>query len=439
MGKTYFNMIHGFFLRLAYSQFIRNVAIVATGIAAAQAISLIFMPFLTRLYGPESFGTLAAFTAVINIITPLSTLGFSNAIVMPATERGATAVARLSLVSATLMAPIVLVLVWLFQTQLALWTGLEASPDFLYLIPVSILLGALLSVADQVAIREGLFKAKTGALAASTLLVNVVKLVGGLLAPSGLMLIVMAMVGNAFNCSMLIARVPRKGAFQVSRWFGTEGIVEAAKEQRDFALYRMPQSVINTASFGLPVILLTAHFGPGAAGQYSITTLILGAPVILLGQSVTEVFFPKVSDTIRRDPAVAAALLKRATLVLALLSLIPFGVVAAAGDVILPFFLGDQWQKAGEFSQWVAIWMACVLATRPAVAAMPVLRMQGVLLIYEILITVARVSALLLGSKFGTDLTTVAAFALVNVAGYMLLLGLVLMRAIALSQGKIRA
>src|SRR5690606_35760077 len=104
--------------RLTSSRFVRNVAAVATGIAAAQAISLAFMPFLTRLYGPEAFGALAAFTAVVNIITPLATLGYANAIVMPDTEEGASAVARLSLLFAAIGAPVVLVFVFLFQLRL---------------------------------------------------------------------------------------------------------------------------------------------------------------------------------------------------------------------------------------------------------------------------------------------------------------------------------
>lgn len=410
----------------------RNVAAVATGIAAAQAISLAFMPFLTRLYGPEAFGALAAFTAVVNIITPLATLGYANAIVMPETEEGATAVARLSLVCAALVAPLALVFVLLFQSQLAAWTGLEAAPGFLYLIPVSLLLAALLSVANQTAIREGLFKAKAGSHVASTFVMNIGKLAGGLLAPSGLVLIVISMVGKALNYSMLLARVPRSGAFQVRRWFGTAGIGRAASEQRDFALYRMPQSVINAASFGLPVILLTTLFGAAAAGQYSITTLILGAPIMLLGQSVTEVFFPKVTSAIRENPGGAVSLLKRATFVMSLLAIVPFGIIAMWGDAIFPFVFGGQWARAGEFSQWIAVWMASVLATRPAVAAMPVLRQQCTLLIYEIFITAARVIAIFVGAHFGDDLVAVAAFSCVNVVGYLLLLGLVLQRAAAL-------
>ncbi|UCZ56541.1 hypothetical protein LGV61_12545 [Desulfurispirillum indicum] len=39
--------------KLYNSKFIRNVAIVASGTAAAQAITMAFAPIITRIYGPE--------------------------------------------------------------------------------------------------------------------------------------------------------------------------------------------------------------------------------------------------------------------------------------------------------------------------------------------------------------------------------------------------
>lgn len=437
MSGATITMPHLHASELLQSHFVRSVAALATGIAAAQAISFAFMPFLTRLYGPEAYGALAAFMAVISIITPLATLGYANAIVMPASEEGATAVARLSLLSAAVVAPLALACVVLFKVRLAKWTGLESSPGLLYLIPVTLLLLALLSVAEQTAIREGLFAAKASSYVASTLVANLGKLGGGVFAPSGLLLIVLTLAGLGLNYSMLLARVPRKGAFLVRRWFGTVGVRQAAVEQRDFALYRMPQSVINAASFGLPVLLLTSFYGAGAAGQYSITTLALGAPIMLLGQSVGEVFFPKFTVAVREDRRAAAILLKRATLAMVLLSIVPFGIMAAAGELIFPFVFGSQWHRAGEYSQWVAIWMASVLASRPAVAAMPALQMQRALLVYEILITGARVAAIYVGARLGNDLTAVAAFSLVNTAGYLLLLLLVLSRARDLMAGEV--
>lgn len=42
---------------------VRSVAIVATGTAGAQTIGLVFVPFITRTYGPEVYGEFGAFLA----------------------------------------------------------------------------------------------------------------------------------------------------------------------------------------------------------------------------------------------------------------------------------------------------------------------------------------------------------------------------------------
>lgn len=408
------------------SKFVRNVLAVATGVAAAQAISLAFMPFLTRLYGPEAFGALAAFTAIINIITPLATLGYANAIVMPKTDEEANAVARLSLVSAALVSPIVLISVYVFQLQLAKLTGLEHQPNLLYLIPISLLLLALLSVANQVAIREGLFKAKSSSYVASTFIMNLGKLGAGYISATGITLIIFLIISKLINYIILMARVPKVGAFNFRHWFGLNGIQKAALDNKDFPLYRLPQSMLNAASMGLPVILLTNFFSTSAAGQYAITTLLLGAPVMLLGNSVLEVFFPKITTIVRENPANAFRVLYKSTLLMSLIGLVPFGIITLWGDLILPWILGEAWGRAGEYSQWVALWMFSVLITRPAVASMPVLKLQGFLLVYEIIITVLRIGSISLGAALDGDLMAVALFSVINIIGYLSLLAFVL-------------
>lgn len=410
------------------SKFVRNIFIVATGVASAQAISLIFMPFLTRLYSPEAFGALAAFTAIINIIMPLATLGYSNAIIMPETEEGAAAVARLSLVSAVIVSPIVFLFIHLFKAQIAVWTGLEAEPNFLYLVPVSLILMALLSVANQSAIREGLFKIKANSYVLSVFFINIGKLVGGILLPSGLILIIFFIVGSFINYIMLMAFVPKKGIFQIRRWLGTSGIFQAAQEQKDFAIYLMPQSIIRAVSMGLPVIMLTALFGASSAGQYSLILLILGAPVVLLGDSVGEVFYPKITRAITDQTGNAFTLISKAVFVLFLIGIIPFGFIIIFGETFLPWLLGVKWQLAGQFSQWIALWMITMLVVRPAVSAMPALKIQSVLLIYEIIVTIARIGVLYIGYLNKSEILSITLFSLVNVLGYLGLLIAVLFK-----------
>lgn len=418
------NILH----RLKSSNFVRDVLLVGGGIAVAQVISLTFMPFLTRLYGPESFGIAASFAAILNIITPISTMGYANAIVMPETDEDASAVARLSISIAFTLIPISLLAVFLGKPWLAQWTGMQKSPNMLYLIPISLIVTAFLSVANQSAIRAQLFKPKARAYVESTLLTNINKLIGGFLAPSGTMLIILTILGSLTNFIFQILRVPRQGALKPSNWFGIRGALRAAKIQKEFSLFRMPQSVIRAISMGLPVILLTSLFGASYAGQYSLVVLILSAPVVLLGDAVGEVFYPKITRAITNNSVQAFELISKATLTLFLVGIAPFGFIILFGDIFLPLIFGDKWQIAGVYSQWVAFWMIAMLTVRPAIAAMPVLKIQHILLIYEITITIARIGALYIGSFYKDDTLAIALFSIVNVIGYLLLFIIIMLK-----------
>lgn len=410
-------------LRVQRSRFARNVASIGFGIAAAQGISLLFSPVLTRLYGPEAFGVLGAYTAVVNIVTPLATLGYANAVVIPTDDDRALAVARLSMASALVVAPLSLLAISLFEPHVARWTGLAAAPGFLYLIPVSLVLTAFFSVASQGAIREGLFDAKSQAHVGATLAVNGLKLGGGLLAASGLMLIAVEVTGRGLHALTLLARAPRRGVLRVREWFGLKGIREATLDHRDFSLYRMPQSVINASAVGLPVILLSSLFGSNEAGQYAITVLVLSAPVMLLGQSIGEVFYPKVTRAIQTPGEDARGLIVKTTLGLIAMGTLPFGLVALFGDRLFPFAFGEEWARAGEYAQWISLWMAASLASRASTQAMPALRIQHLLLVYEIGITISRVAALYFGAAvLESDLASVAIFSITNALGYAILI-----------------
>jgi len=412
----------------------RDVATVASGVAGAQVITLVFTPFITRLYGPEAFGVLAAFNAVLNIVTPIATFGYANAIVMATTQASAFAIARLSLSVAIATFPLGALIVWICTPYLSHSTVLAAMPHYLYLVPATIPIIGLLSISNQLAIREGLFRLKSTAYVESSLLMNISKLLIGLCFPSGLSLILMAIFGRILNYLLLFKQTAARDLFDIRRWIGAHGMSQAAKEYKDFAMYRMPQSIVNAIAFGLPVILLTKFFGAASAGQYSLAVLVLAAPITLLGNSVSEVFFPEVTRAIRRETCSAYPLIARATLLMGVIALVPFGLLGWFSDLLFPYAFGEQWSKAGQFAMSISLWMASVLVTRPAVAAMPVLRLQGLLLVYEIGITLLRVFALVVGVELGDDITAIKLFVLTNISGQLFLLFVVLLRASKLTR-----
>ena len=416
-------ILQSFLLRVKSSSFVRDVLMVGGGIALAQAISLAFMPLLTRLYGPESFGIAASFAAILNIITPISTMGYANAIVMPESDEDASAVARLSISIALFLIPITSLAVFLGKPWLAQWTGMQQSPNMLYLIPVSLIITAFLSVANQSAIRAQLFKPKARAYVESILITNINKLLGGLVAPSGLMLITLTILGSLTNFIFQILRVPRQGVLKPSNWLGLRGTLQAAKTQKDFAVYRMPQSVINITTVSLPVIILTSFFGPSSAGQYSLAALILGAPSMLLGQAVGEVFYPKITRAITNHDSNAYKILLKVSLTLACVGILPFGFIFFFGEWALSIIFGEEWRLAGQYSRWLSLWLFSTLISGASVAAIPALGLQRFLLIREFLSVILRVAALYIGFKmYNSDMIAIKLFSFAGVALSLLII-----------------
>ena len=92
------------------------------------------------------------------------------------------------------------------------------------------------------------------------------------------------------------------------------------------------------------------------------------------------------------------------------------------GPDLFAFAFGEQWKTAGEYAQWIAPWLACVLATRGILAAFPILNLQSYLLVQEVFSIILRSLALIIGLKYyQSDLVAIALF---SVVGIMLMLGL---------------
>jgi len=171
---------------------------------------------------------------------------------------------------------------------------------------------------------------------------------------------------------------------------------QLAIRHRDFPLLRTPQTLINALSQSLPILLLAGYFGASASGQYAIAIAVLGMPSGLIGGSVMSVFYPRINEAIRNGEN-ARNLIIKTTIGMAVTGAVPFLIVIATGPFLFEFVFGEQWKTAGIYAQWLAPWLFFQYINKPAVSAIPALRLQGGLLTYEIFSTGTKVLALWLG------------------------------------------
>jgi O-antigen/teichoic acid export membrane protein len=417
--------------RLVSNRLVQSVAIVASGTAGAQTISLAFSPILTRLYTPEAFGGLGTFLAILAVMAPLAAFNYPMAIVLPNRDEDAICLMQLSIALGLMNACLIAGLLWCWGDVLITLIGLETVASYVFALPVAIGLSALLAVAMQWVIRKKRFAFKAKIAVIQSLLVNSVKAGIGVVMPQAGVLILVTTLGSGLHALMLYKREspsvsrskPASGRFLET----LSTYRRLAVQYKDFAFFRTPQATLNAASQGLPVIMLAATFGAAIAGLYALSRMVLEAPAKLLGHSVATVLYPHINEAAIEGEDISRLVFK-ATIALVGIGILLFGGLMVLGPELFEWLFGIEWRQAGSFAQWLALWTLVSFAARPCVAAIPVLRLERFFLLHEIVSAVVRFSALFMGAMFwDSAIIAIALFSLANVVSYSVLIVVVLL------------
>lgn len=415
--------------QLLQRNFVRNVLLVAGGTAGAQAITMAFAPFITRLYGPEAFGQQGTFVAILAVLLPISALTYPIAMVLPKTDQQAIGLGKLSLLLASVLTLVLALVVWGFGAQLAELLNLQSIQAYLWLLPLALWLAAVQQIIGQWVIRKQEFKVSAMASVVQALSLNVAKLGVGFWHPVGAVLIALSSVSAGINALLLwlgLARKKRSNPVENKALDSEQAptnLLQLAKQHRDFPCFRAPQVLLSALSQSLPVLILASFFGPAAAGFYALGKTILALPATLIGKSVGDVFYPRITAAAQQQQPLRPLLLK-ATAAMAGVGVAPFAVVIAFGPWLFAWVFGSEWWQAGEYARWMSVWMFFAFLNRPSVAAIATLGLQAQFLVYEVISVVLRLAALYVGFVlFASDLMAVALFSLVGAVLNLALVG----------------
>lgn len=396
---------------MSKNRFLRNVAIVATGTAGAQAITMAFSPIITRLYGPEIFGLVGSFIAVLAVLTPMVALAYPIAIILPEDDEDAKGLARLSLFITFATSAFAALVISQSSDQLLTLFGLEELNGYLALIPLAMLFTGFQQIVEQWAIRKKKFRLSAKVSIAQSLIINFSKAGFGFIYPIATPLIILSTLTSLLYATLLaLGLTLEKEKLQPSEQKKQLGLCTLAKKYKDFPIFRAPEVTLNAASQGLPVLMLAAFFGPAAAGFYTLGRTVLAMPAALLGKSIGDVFYPRLAEAVHKKEDITLLVIK-ATKALALVGIVPFGLVIAFGPWLFSLAFGPEWHTAGEYARWLSVWCFFGFINTPSVKALPVLNAQFFLLFSSTLMLVARAGALAVGYYlFKSDLLAVIFF-----------------------------
>ena len=401
--------------RLAKSPFFRNVAIVMSGTVVAQAVGMLIMPLVTRLYSPADFGVLGAFNAFLSIAGAGIALQYSDAVVLPKSDLDAAALVAASSLSILVLTGLLGAGVLLFPGFFRSWAGQGGAGWMLLFLILALPVTGLNQTLQAWCTRRKAFKTTAHSQMARPACSLSMQVAAGFAHLGWGGLVSGSIAGDAAATAVLARESLRADGSLLRQAFTWKHLKAVGREYVDFPLYSMPQNVLNAASQGIPVLLLTRYFGPAVAGSYALGMRVLQAPMSLILTSVRQVLLQRATEVHNHGQRLWP-LLARSTGLLALIAFAPAVLIALLSPVVFRWAFGPDWGLAGECARWLVLWLGIMFCNLPAALLGRILRQQRNLLIFDVLLLAARVTSLVLAARALSPVQTVMVFSLVGFA-----------------------
>lgn len=355
----------------------------------------------------------------------IAALGYPAAIVLPQSDAMGLKLVKLSISISIIMSFLATSIFFFYGESLLLLLNVEQISRFLFFIPLTMLAMAINTILVQWLIRKKAFNITARYTALTAVIVNFAKVGLGSLQQTASILIIVQLGGSLIgSASMFLSwkKSNRRRPSITNDTTHTISYTALAQQYSDFPLLRTPQNIINAISQSLPFLLLSAYFGTNEAGQYALAVSVLNVPITLIGNSVMTVFYPLINETIRNNNNPRPLIIKT-TLAMALSGLLPFLLISLFGPVLFSFIFGKEWEISGIYAQILSVWLFLQYINKPAVSAVPSLRLQGGLLIYEFFSTLTKIFALWIGFFFYQNaIVSITLFSLSGSIAYIFLI-----------------
>ncbi len=378
--------------------FAQNFFITFSGSAIVTVLGFLLTPVMTRIYPPASYGQFAVFAAAVSNVSLLSGLTYQAALPLPKDKDDALALMQLSGLLAIGAFVVTSLVLLLFGSWVVVWLQVQALGWWFYLLPVIILLYNLSLLLSSWYTRTKQFRTRAGVDVATSLAGRAFTIGWGWFTgghASGLV------VGDVFSKLTTFVGLLRSGVHkewgELRRTFSWARVRAVAHTYREFPLYVLPGTYINTLSAQLPIFFLTSGFGATVVGLYSFSVTLLEIPVSLTGSAIAPVFYQKAAELYHTDMARLRELTLNIYNKLLYAGMLPLGLITVFGDWIFRIAFGARWEMAGVFTGYLGYYYIFKLTSQATGNLYTILGKQRYLLLTNLLLLLTRAAALAVG------------------------------------------
>ena len=376
---------------LPKQSFVRSVSVLAGGTAIAQAIGVLALPLITRLYTPADFSVLAVYSSILGIIAGVACLRLDIAVPLPERDEDAANLLALALLCCTTVAAFAALAVWWFPRVILNAVGQPGLERFLWMIPLGIWLASAYSAVQFWATRKKRFTAIASTRVTQTVGGVSSQLVFGLWSAFGPFGLLLGQLISSGAGVLGLGRTAWRDDAQALRKATCAGIRRVLRTYDRFPKYSTFEAFANNAAIQFPVIIIAAvALGP-EAGYLFLAMRAMAIPIGLIGGAVSQVYLSRAPDELRAGQLAPFTL--KAISGLARTGLGPLLFAGIAAPAVFPLVFGDEWQRAGEMVAWMTPWFLLQFLSSPVSMSLHVTGNQRIALLLQLFGLVLRVGA----------------------------------------------
>jgi len=394
------------------SRFITNVLKLVSGSVVAQALGILLLPIITRLYSPGDFGVFQLFLAISGILAVLSCLSYQLAIMLPKEDEDSANIVALCLILVCVISVIsggVFIL-------LSGWVGAVLNTpeitQYLIFLPVVVFLNGLFLVINYWLSRRVRFGAVATAQVANSVSSKAVQIGAGVGSASPLGLVLGLIAG--YGAGLLVMLRGIREDLPLFRVVSLSRIKRLAVRYKRFPLFTSWSTVANSVSMQAAPLMLAAFFSPVVVGFYGMAYMVVNMPMSLIGSATGQVFFQKASEEMNQTGSVKTVV-QEVHQRLVSIGIFPILILMIIGEELFALVLGAEWGPSGRYACILAPWLFLVFIASPLSTIFSVLERQTVDLTFNLLILLSRIVVLYVGGIYGDPVVALVLFSLTGV------------------------
>lgn len=334
------------------SNSVRNASILAIGTALSQLIVIASSPIITRIYNPVEFGEFALFAAILSVTAAGAAFRYELAVMLPHKDYDSDHLVILSIFLSTIFSVAFVFAVLLIDTMgfLDSYVGIVW---WHYLIPLGSFLGGSYAALNYWLNRRRQYTTIAGNRIAQRGLGSICQIGFGLLGwglPGLIWATLLASAATTFSIAVRFLRNFQRAG----NGFAFGSLQSVAWQYRNHPKYLLPAQWVGAAAQQVPTIVIATQYGLAIAGFFTLATRIVALPTQLVAQAVGDVYRERAATARRKRgnfrKEFCVVLIGQLSI-----SILPFLAIIAFAPSAFAVVFGDEWLRAGEFAQILAV------------------------------------------------------------------------------------